>query len=51
MTISLEEFARRGGKARARKLGPERCARIARKAAKARWAKAELAAKLAKARG
>lgn len=39
MTISLRQFAKLGGKARAAKLTPERRKEIAAIAAKARWAK------------
>ena len=39
MTMTLTEFASKGGKARAAKLTPQKRARIARKAAKARWSK------------
>jgi hypothetical protein len=37
--LTLSEFARIGGKARARKLTPEQRKASARKAAQARWAK------------
>lgn len=37
------EFARRGGKARAKKLDSKRRSEIAKKAARARWAKASKA--------
>lgn len=39
MTITLQQFAAMGGKARALALTSEMRRRIARKAAKARWAK------------
>jgi hypothetical protein len=36
--LTVQEFARLGGKARAKKLGKERLKESARKAAQARWA-------------
>jgi hypothetical protein len=43
--LTLSEFARLGGKARAKKLTPEERKAGARKAAKARWAKKKAASK------